>query len=273
MRRFLLLIALLMAGKAAAQHTLGVTGGYGTATARFTPTQITEQVLHRFEGGLSWRYYGAQRFVSGVGIDAEFLQRGFAYAPYASGKEKADYTWYIRRVNSLVVPIVWQPHAYLFRRHARVFLDLAAFFSYNISSTYNNRYQAQLEKLDHNPYKGEYHWKLNRDNRFGYGLAFGGGVAVLAGRFEFSARVRYYLGYSDVLRNSAKYPSNATDLDSPYPYENPFAVTPTKSPMDNLTFSIGIAYRLSKRGFDEWERKPLRPRASQKDANQFEFKK
>ena len=39
----------------------------------------------------------------------------------------------------------------------------------------------------------------------GYGLAGGGGVAVLVKQLEFSVRVRYYFGYSDLLRNHNKY--------------------------------------------------------------------
>jgi hypothetical protein len=123
---------LLAASAARAQHTVGVFGGFGTGTARFYPAQETKSVGGRFSGGFSWRYYSATRFVGCVGVDLEFLQRGFAYAPFASTTEnEADYVYYTRKLNSFVVPLVWQPHFYLARRHLRVYLEAALTFSYN----------------------------------------------------------------------------------------------------------------------------------------------
>ena len=117
---------LLAASAARAQHTVGVFGGFGTGTARFYPAQETKSVGGRFSGGFSWRYYSATRFVGCVGVDLEFLQRGFAYAPFASTTEnEADYVYYTRKLNSFVVPLVWQPHFYLARRHLRVYLEAA----------------------------------------------------------------------------------------------------------------------------------------------------
>ena len=60
-----------------AQHTLGISGGYGTGTVRFNPQQETRSVGGRYSAGLSWRYYSATRFVGCVGVDLELLQRGF----------------------------------------------------------------------------------------------------------------------------------------------------------------------------------------------------
>ena len=37
-----------------------------------------------------------------------------------------------------MLPIVWQPHFYMLRNHVRIYLEAAATFSYNISSTYEN---------------------------------------------------------------------------------------------------------------------------------------
>ena len=209
---------LLAASAARAQHTVGVFGGFGTGTARFYPAQETKSVGGRFSGGFSWRYYSATRFVGCVGVDLEFLQRGFAYAPFASTTEnEADYVYYTRKLNSFVVPLVWQPHFYLARRHLRV-----------------------------EPWRGKYEFKTARDNRWGYGLAGGAGLAVLIGRFEVSAGARYYFGYSDILRNRNKYYDNAVDGA-----ENPFWYTPQRSPMDNLMVRIGVAYRFAPE-FKSW---------------------
>lgn len=130
--------AVLCGGTAAAQHTLGVTGGYGYGNARFYPDQETRAVWGCYTAGVTWRYYGPQRFVGGFGIDFEYLQRGFSFLQNPTEEDPAKYQWYTRRVKSLMLPIVWQPHIYLFKNRMRVYLDAAVFFSYNISSTFIN---------------------------------------------------------------------------------------------------------------------------------------
>ena len=95
--------------------------------------------------------------------------------------------------------------------------------------------------------------KLPRDNRWGYGLAGGGGIAVLFGRYELNFRARYYFGLSDVVRNRNKYYDN-TD-DGP---ENPFWTTPMRSPLDNITITVGLSYRFNKEGFETWKPRPKR---------------
>ena len=99
---------------AAAQHTLGFTAGYGMANSRLDPKQEMKGMWGSYTAGLTWRYYGQQRFVGGFGIDLEFLQQGFSFATNASMvEEKKDYLYYTRHINSVVLPIVWQPHFYL----------------------------------------------------------------------------------------------------------------------------------------------------------------
>lgn len=248
----LFLGAVLCGGTAAAQHTLGVTGGYGYGNARFYPDQETRAVWGCYTAGVTWRYYGPQRFVGGFGIDFEYLQRGFSFLQNPTEEDPAKYQWYTRRVKSLMLPIVWQPHIYLFKNRMRVYLDAAVFFSYNISSTFINEQGSTVSpEQSKGPWRGEYDFKVVRDNRWGYGLAGGGGVAVLVKQLEFSVRVRYYFGYSDLLRNHNKYAGNTTDC-----YENPFYTTPQRSPLDNLTFSIGVSYRFNKSGFTEWNNRP-----------------
>ena len=248
-----------------AQHTLGISGGYGTGTVRFNPQQETRSVGGRYSAGLSWRYYSATRFVGCVGVDLKLLQRGFSYAPYASITEnEADYRYYTRKLNSITMPLVWQPHFYLANRHLRVYLEAALTVSYHFDSSYENEVA-----LDNGvePWRGKYEFKLPRDNRWGYGLAGGGGVALLFGRYELSAGVRYYFGYSDLLRNRSKYYDNVTDNTA----ENPFWYTPQRSPMDNMMIRVGIAYRFAPE-FKSWSVKPPK-REKQKAGFNFGPKK
>lgn len=245
----MLLTALFVGQGAVAQHTLGFVAGYGMGSGRFQPSQETKGIWGLYSGGLTWRYYGQQRFVGGFGVDLEFMQQGFSFVMNASQVEDPNqYLYYTRRVNSVVLPIVWQPHVYVLRNHVRLYFEAAATFSYNFSSNYENQTAKKAGDAD---WKGDYRFKLARDNRWGYGLAGGGGVAVLVQRFELNFRVRYYFGFSDIVRNRNKYADNADDGS-----ENPFFASPLRSPLDNLMISVGLNYRFNKSGFNTWKPRP-----------------
>ena len=146
-----------------AQHVIGVKGGWGASNARFYPKQEMRMMWGGYTGGVTWRHYTAQRYVGAVGADIEFMKRGYSYYPYFSSEDEATKALrYTRHINSVMVPIVWQPHFYLANFRLRVYIDLAATFSYNISSTYVNELQNA---------SGTYHFKVVRDNRWNYGLA------------------------------------------------------------------------------------------------------
>ncbi len=252
----LLLVALALGQGAAAQHTLGFVAGYGMGSGRFQPKQEMQAQWGLYSGGLTWRYYGTQRYVGGFGVDLEFLQQGFGLATNsAQVDDKKDYLYYSRHINSVVLPIVWQPHIYLIRNHVRVYLEAAATFSYSFSSTYQNE---QVKANGGSDWEGDYNFKLPRDNRWGYGLAGGGGVAFLIKRFELNFRVRYYFGFSDVVRNRNKYADGASDGN-----ENPFYNTPLRSPLDNLMISVGLSYRFNKQGFETWKPRVKRSKNSE----------
>lgn len=259
-RLSLLLCVTLCAVSAAAQHTFGVSGGVGSATARFYPLEETRSIFGGKNFGLSWRYYSLPRFVGAVGVDLEYMKRGFSYGyTYTStiddnGLEQREYSFYTRDMNTIMLPIVWQPHVYLAKNHVRLYLEAALTFSYNFGGEWD---------YDDTGDKGKYDWRLERDNRWNYGLAGGGGFALLFGRYEVGVRARYYFGYADILRNRNKYYNNATDG-----LENPFYYTPLRSPLDNINFSVTLAYRFNKEGFTEWTYKPKK----EKRSRDFNFK-
>ena len=212
--------------------------------------------------GLSWRYYSERpRFVGAIGFDLEYLERGYKFGYQVDridrdedGNEIARYyDFYSRKINSIMLPFVWQPHVYLANHHLRLYLEAAFTISYNFGGDYEYENTGET---------GPYEWRLERDNRWNYGLAGGGGFALLFGRYELGFRARYYFGYADVLRNLNKYYDNATDGP-----ENPFISTPLRSPLDNINLSITLAYRFNKEGFDEWFYKPRR-----RDRRTKEFK-
>ena len=231
--------------QASAQHTLTLTGGSGVSTARFYPAEMTKWLWGSETVGLSWRYYSDKpRFVGCVGIDLEFLERGFCHgygytSEYKDDKEIRTYQYYTRNINSLMLPIVWQPHFYVAQNRLRLFVEAAFVLSFNISANYsyeNDRFPA-----------GKYEWKVPRDNRFGYGLSGGAGFAVLLGQVELGIKAKYNFGYSDIMKNRNKYYSNTTDGR-----ENPFYYTPLRSPLDNINVMFTVGWRFNKRGFDEW---------------------
>ena len=219
------------------------------STARFYPSEETKWMWGSETFGLSWRFYSEKpRFVGAVGVDLEYLERGFnlgyTYTSEFVGegdnrKEIRHYQFYNRKINSVMLPLVWQPHVYAARNRLRIFLEAAFVLSYNISSHYsyeNDRYPA-----------GKYEWKVPRDNRFGYGLSAGLGFAVLVHQVEIGFKAKYNFGYSDILKNRNKYYSSSTDGR-----ENPFYYTPLRSPLDNLNVMLTVGWRFNKRGFDEW---------------------
>lgn len=208
-----------------AQHYIGVRGGYGGGSARFNPSREMGYEWGLYNGGLSYKYYSETKYVGAVQTDVQFMQRGFKYDQYS----KSD-TSYHRKINSVDIPIMWQPHVYLFNRNARFFVNLGVQFSYNMSSEYwiESKEKGIIEK-------GEYPFKVTRDNRLGYGLCGGAGLSVFMGRVELAVEGRYYFGYSDILRSRTKYKDT----------ENP---NPLRSPLDNMNVSVALYYRLGKGG-------------------------
>lgn len=245
----MVVVALMCGQRALAQHTVTLTGGTGASYARFYPSEETKWMWGCENFGIAWRYYSEKpRFVGAVGVDLEYMERGFNMGwTYTSEwvdngddkKEIRHYKFYSRKVNTLMLPLVWQPHFYLARNRLRVFIEAALVFSYNLSSSYSY-------ENDERP-GGDYEWKVPRDNRFGYGLSGGAGFALLFGQVEVGFKAKYNFGYSDILKNRNKYYSNSTDG-----YENPFWYTPLRSPIDNLSFSLTVGWRFNKRGFNEW---------------------
>ena len=246
-----------------AQHTIAVTGGSGFATARPYPAQEMKAIWGTYQAGFSWRYYSMPRFIACFGIDVELLQRGFSFAPYPYLYEnKKDYKYYTRKLNSIVIPIVWQPHIYLFKKHLRVYLEAAPTFSFNFASKFYNdeKYAINIDGSVNAPISGKYEFRGERDNRFSYGLRGGAGFDLIFGQFEVGVRAMYDFGYSDILKNRTKYYSNNLDCIT-NPGENPFYYTPLRSPLDNLTISMKIGFRIGKAGFKEWEwKRPAFPK-------------
>ncbi len=231
MKKALIYIMVLLAGAGTArgQHYLGLRAGMGSGSSRVFPQREMGTVWGLYSGGISWKYYTDEPFVGGIEIDAMWMQQGFREyhmenIPDTDERRRVGY--YQRSVDVAMVPIMWQPHVYMFRQRLRVFANAGITFSYIISSqekTHNYEDGAETS--------GEYVLHSTRDNRVGYGLCGGGGLSWSAGRIELFAEARYYIGYSDILKNRNKYEDN-----------------PLRSPLDGLQMQAGVFFRLGKGG-------------------------
>lgn len=212
---------------ASAQHYVGIKGGYGSSDVRLYPAWKTPVELGMLSGGLVWRYYSeptaaqpALKYTGGISMELQYLQRGYKYESLTNENHT-----YSRRINTLMLPLIWQPHISMAQERLRLFLNLGVTFNYNLSSTYHTYVTESGETVD----KGNYEMLLIRDNRWGYGLCGGLGAEVkLAGRVSLFVEGRYDFGYSDILKAETKYPPNIFQ----------------RSPMDNITVSLGLFYRL-----------------------------
>lgn len=244
-----------------AQHYIGAKAGYGGAMGRlFSIYGKTESAMvwNKYTAGVMWKYYSAQPVVGGVSVELEYQQRGYRifdggdiYRP-AVISDTTSYRSRTRTVNSITLPLIWQPHLYFANRHVRVFLNAGFTVTYNTgigeeltSERWENGVMISSETT---PYK----MQVSRDNRWNYGFLGGFGVGVLTGRAEIFAEARYYYGMCDILRTSTKYTFNEE--------------SGIRSELDNLFVTVGVFFRLGKGGI---KAPPLRKRVAEQVENDF----
>ena len=210
------------------QHYVGVRVGYGSGSSRLYPQRgfETGTLWGLYSGGVSWKYYTEEKFVGGIEADVLLMQQGFKRMTLdnVTGELQSGYE---RQVDEIVLPLCWQPHVYMFKQRVRVFMNAGVTLSYVVNSTEKN-----ISYVDGTSEERDYHMKLTRDNRFGYGLVGGGGISWSTGRLEVFAEARYYIGYSDLLKNWNKYETNEY----------------LRSPLDGLQVSVGMFWRLGREG-------------------------
>ncbi len=234
------LLLLLSTQHSFAQYQyIGVKGGWGEGDVRLYPHWESPPVWGKLNGGIYWVYYGggksnsylADDYTGGVCVELELLQRGFRYA--ALDKNTKRYT-YGREMNTIMVPVMWQPHVLLLQDRLRLFLNAGATLSYNLNWGSKEFY------IDHGPdgrqdddystgtrEEYDYEWITVRDNRWGYGLVVGLGGGWCFDNLEVMLEARYYFGYSDIVKRKTIY------LGTQF----------LRSPLDNINLSLGVAYR------------------------------
>ncbi len=231
MKRIYIYLAILMlsVGAASGQHYFGIRAGIGNGNSRIFPMREMGTVWGLKSGGVSWKYYTDEAFVGGIEADAMWMQQGYREyymrtIPDTNERERTGY--YQRTVDVVMVPLIWQPHVYMFRQRMRLFMTAGITFSHIMSSE-----ERRVDYASGMDIKEKYELLSIRDNRFGYGLVGGGGISWAVGRFEFFGEARYYIGYSDVMKNRNKYADN-----------------PLRSPLDGMQFQAGAFFRVGKGG-------------------------
>jgi hypothetical protein len=241
-----------------AQHYVGAKVGYGAAMGRFQTVYGKvdgAMTWNKYTGGVMWKYYTPQQVVGGVAAELEYQTRG--YRSFEQGviiSDTTSYSFTTRVVNSISMPLIWQPHIYLANRHLRVFINAGVVFSYNLGlgDTFTtSHYDADSGTTTSQtvPYK----MITARDNRWNYGICGGFGFGVLFGRCEVFAEGRYYFGMSDIMRNQAKYIFNEEKL--------------MRSELDNLFINVGVFFRLGKGDITELPLRRVKDRVP--DNNSF----
>lgn len=220
--KFALVSALLLlsAVPAGAQHYVGLRGGWGMGYGRFEPVSryINDPVFGLWSGGIQWKYYGPIRYIGALGAEVEFMQKAYKYRTNLNSE---DYT--SRVVNSVNLPIIWHIHMNTANNRFRIFLNAGVWGSYN----FRNSYETVVDNGNKITYP--YDFQLVKDNPLGFGLLGGVGFNVVFDRWEFMFEGRYYFSYGDIMRNNAVYAGN-----------------PVRSPLDNVSISLGFFYRLGK---------------------------
>ena len=232
-----------------AQHYIGGKVGYGAMSGRIYPKpETSSMVWNRFSGGVAWKYYSPQQVVGGFSIELEYQMRGFQ-VNYEPANATSSYTRITRTVNTITMPIIWQPHLYFAQQRVRLFVNLGFTVSYNLgigdklteyTHIYDKNTGAVTETTTVTPYK----MNNARDMRFNYGVCFGLGTSVVvAGPFELFVEGRYYLGMSDILRTKTRYIFNTMG-----------GTGTIRSELDNIYINVGFFFRFGRGGITE---KPL----------------
>jgi hypothetical protein len=244
----LLLLLVGTDGAQAQRQYFGFKGGWGEGDIRLYPHWTSPPVWGKLNGGFYWVYYGggknsaylADDYTGGICVEVELLQRGFQYA--ALDRSTKRYT-YGREINSIMVPIMWQPHALLLDERLRIFLNAGTTLSYNLNWGSKEFYieNETGEIVD----EYDYEWIPVRDNRWGYGLVVGLGAGFrVAEKWEVMMEGRYYFGYSDIVKRKTIY------LGTQF----------LRSPLDNINVSLGVAYCWEHSG--SWSFSPAKRRAA-----------
>lgn len=200
-------------------HYLGIKGGYAMSGIRLEPQRNTSYLNGLIEMGIVYRFdVPQQKYLGTIEFSLNVSQKGYKlYESYTSTRV------YERTYTEINFPIVWQPYLPLGRKGSRFYASAGPFGSYALSSSWKEYDEEKGTQFG----DGNYTYEGGRDNRWGYGITVGGGFFIAIRSFSISMEYRYNIGLSDIFKSVNKYDGN-----------------PFRSPVDQMTISLGVNYKL-----------------------------
>lgn len=195
---FILVFCIVSTISWAQENYIGVRGGMNGGNMTILPSLPKKMNFGFYEGGISYKYVGGEKWVGGVQIEATYAQTGITLMP----RPNSDST-YNRSFSTIEVPFMWHPSYGFANDKVRVFLNAGPYFSYIMDSKYEYIDKKDLSS-DYNR-GGDYVFNRFLDVRFGYGVMGGAGLEVmLTKRFQMQLEFRYKFSFSDIWKNKAK---------------------------------------------------------------------
>jgi hypothetical protein len=155
-----------------AQHFFGIREGVSTSRVLFNPVRRDSSTFQTLNLGLVYKYY--RTTWSGIELGVNYSEKGYVLD---------DTT---RRFRVLEIPILSQFHYEVW--HIRILANMGLYASWQLSA---EKSFLRDEKIEKQMYDVE-----GRDNRFEYGMHFGGGVGYMLDPFEIQFEVGYQYGLS-----------------------------------------------------------------------------
>lgn len=158
--------------ESAAQHFIGVREGVSTSRVLFNPAQRDSSTFQALNVGLVYKWYVTTW--TGIQLGVNYAEKGYVLE---------DTT---RRYRTLEIPFLSQFHAELWR--FRVLANVGLYMSYYLNAE---------ESFKENGKEMQRAYVFTgRDNRFEYGMHFGGGLGVMLHPIEIQFEAGYQYGLS-----------------------------------------------------------------------------
>jgi hypothetical protein len=159
-----------------AQHFIGIREGVSTSSVSFNPARRDSSTFQTLNVGLVYKYYITTW--TGIQMGVNYAEKGFVLE---------DTT---RRYRILEVPFLSQFHAEIWR--FRILANVGVYAAYHLSA------EESFMENDEEAHR-TYVFK-GRDNRYEYGMHFGGGIGFMLHPFEVQFEMGYQYGLSYLLK-------------------------------------------------------------------------
>jgi hypothetical protein len=166
----------LFPAESEAQHFIGVREGVSTSSVLFNPARRDSSTFQALNVGLVYKYYITTW--TGLQLGVNYAEKGYVLE---------DTT---RRYRALEIPFLSQFHYEAWR--IRILANAGVYMSYYLSAT-------ESFKENDKEVQRTYVFK-GRDNRFEYGMHFGGGFGIMLHPLEIQFEVGYQYGLSYLLK-------------------------------------------------------------------------